>query len=93
MATKSKSATAVQPAAPVAPAVLPKGAAAATKVQVKPGAKYNTKAAHNQQWWATLVAQATGQPVAVAVVTAAPHNVPSHFVGYCLRRGYLQAAE
>lgn len=84
---------AVAPAAPAAPAkaVALRGGQAVATVQVVAGAVYRTKAPHNVAWWATLTGLATAQPVAVATVVAAPHSVPTHFVGYCLRRGYLQA--
>ena len=89
---KIQTQTAAAPAAAPATPVALRGGAAVATVQVRPGAVYRTKAPHNQAWWATVVAQATMQPTPVAVLCAAPHAVPSHFVGYCLRRGYLQGA-
>jgi hypothetical protein len=80
-------------AAPVAaPTVALRGGAAVALVQVVPGTVYRTKAPHNVAWWATITGQATAAPAAVATLCAAPHSVPTHFVGYCLRRGYLVAA-
>ncbi len=83
----------VQAQAPAAkaPTVALRGGPAVALVQVVAGATYRTKAPHNVAWWATVQAQAGAQPAAVAALVAAPHSVPSHFVGYCLRRGYLQA--
>lgn len=72
-----------------APIVALRGGAAVATVQVVSSANYRTKAPHNVAWWATLRAQAAAAPAPVATLCAAPHNVPSHFVGYCLRRGYL----
>lgn len=77
-----------------APHVALRGGAAVALVQVAPGAVYRTKAPHNVAWWATITANATQAPAPVATLCAqAPqgHAVPTHFVGYCLRRGYLQA--
>ena len=74
-----------------APVVALRGGPAVALVQVVAGATYRTKAPHNVAWWATVQAQATAAPVAVATLCAAPYSVPSHFVGYCLRRGYLAA--
>ena len=82
----------VAAAAAAAKPVALRGGAAVATVQVQPGAVYRTKAPHNQAWWATVAAQATMHPMPVAALCAAPHSVPSHFVGYCLRRGYLQGA-
>lgn len=73
-----------------APIVALRGGAAVARVQVVAGAVYRTKAPHNVAWWATVQAQASAQPAAVAALVAEPHSVPTHFVGYCLRRGYLQ---
>ena len=74
-----------------APVVALRGGAAVALVQVVAGTTYRTKAPHNVAWWATITGQATAAPVAVATLCAAPYSVPTHFVGYCLRRGYLQA--
>ena len=88
---------AVARAAPAAaPAVVAlRGGAAVTKVQLVAGAVYRTKAPHNVRWWqAVQAAVASGPAPVAALVAAAPagSGVPTHFVGYCLRRGYLQAA-
>ena len=80
------------PVAPVAPApvaVALRGglAVAAVALGTKP---YNSKAPHNVDWWATINKQlANGKPAAVAEIVAA--KVPTHFVGYCVRKGYLKA--
>lgn len=79
--------------APAAPAVALRGGPAVAQVQVKAGAVYRTKAPHNVAWWQAITVAATAQPAAVATLTAHPAQggagVPAHFVGYCLRRGYL----
>ena len=79
----------VAPAAPVAPTVALRGGPAVASVHMT-GKVYRTKAAHNLEWWAALQkATATGP---ASVTTVLENKVPSHFVGYCIRRGYLQAA-
>lgn len=92
MSKTQKPATLPAVAAPAAKPVhvALRGGAAVAQVQVVVGATYRTKAPHNIGWWATIQAQAGAQPAAVAALCAAPHSVPTHFVGYCLRRGYLQ---
>lgn len=86
-----------KPAAPApvakAPTVALRGGQAVALVSLRAGATYKTKAPHNQQWWASIT-QACGEgkaaPVADLVKPApAGPGVPAHFVGYCLRRGYL----
>lgn len=87
-------ATVVQaaPAATVAaPAVVAlRGQAAVTAVAIKAGAVYRTKAVHNMDWWATITKATAAGPAKVADLTKA--GVPSHFIGYTLRRGYLVSA-
>lgn len=61
------------------------------------GKPYRTAAAHNAAWWAAIgAALATGNGTAgvAALCAQAPAGpgVPAHFVGYCVRRGYLAAA-
>lgn len=82
-------------AAPVAPkpaTVALRGGAAVAQVKLS-GKQYRTAAPHNQQWWKTLSEAGAGdKSVAVADVVvsqAKPQGVPAHFIGYCLRRGYL----
>src|SRR6185436_11303473 len=78
---------------------------AVAAVAVKPAQVYRTKAPHNQAWFSAIVAQIganTGGPQGAHPATAAvapmlvtkenPAGVPSHFFGYCLRRGYLVKA-
>jgi hypothetical protein len=85
------------PAAPAAPApatVALRGGAAVAQVALT-GKPYRTAAPHNQQWWQAVTQAATPGPAAVAPLLPSPTNangVPAHFIGYCLRRGYLQAA-
>lgn len=84
---------------PAAPAPAPKpatvalrGGAAVASVKLA-GKVYRTAAPHNQQWWKVLSEAGAGEktiPVAsVAVSPTNPQGVPLHFIGYCLRRGYL----
>lgn len=86
--------------APAAPRGLP------VAVRLNPASKgYRTTAPHCQQRWQALLdaMRAGGGTVQVAPLVgactqgAAAHNyngpgVPSHFVGYCLRRGYIVEA-
>lgn len=72
-----------------------RGGPAVQSIALMEGAVYRTKAAHNLEWWAKLQAALKGgaKPVAPLLLTPAnPAGVPAHFVGYCLRRGYLTAA-
>lgn len=58
------------------------------------GQQYRTGAPHNAVWWAAIVAACKAGPAQVAPLLAGPNNpagVPSHFVAYTLRRGYLVA--
>jgi hypothetical protein len=58
------------------------------------GTPYRTGAAHNALWWAAICKACATGPAAVAPLLATPANpagVPSHFVAYTLRRGYLVA--
>lgn len=66
-----------------------RGGAAVSKVKVKEGAKYNTKAEHNMKWWNHLMTTCKDNGAAVTDLTK---EVPAHFIGYCLRRGYLEQA-
>ncbi len=88
-------ASATQPAAAPAPVVALRGGPAVATVALKPGAVYRTKAPHNVAWWQAVTAACAAGPAAVAQLTAQPEQggsgVPAHFVGYCLRRGYLVA--
>lgn len=69
-----------------------RGGAAVAQVKLS-GKQYRTAAPHNQQWWKALTEAGAGdKPIAVADVVvsqAKPNGVPAHFIGYCLRRGYL----
>lgn len=74
-----------------------RGGAAVAQVALVPGATYRTKAAHNVAWWQAIgaaVQAGQGKAAVAQLVAQAPAGagVPAHFVGYCLRRGYLQAA-
>lgn len=81
-------------AAPVAvapaPTVAVRGGLAIANV-VLTGKPYRVAAQHNMAWWATVqaTAQAAGGTAGVAALVAA--GVPAPFVGYVVRRGYLQA--
>ena len=92
MAT-TKPAKQAKPAAQAPAAAKPvtvalRGGPAVQMVQLT-GKPYRTAAAHNQAWWQTIVT--AGPQASVAAILEA--GVPAHFVGYAIRRGYLQAAD
>lgn len=75
--------------APVTVALRGGLAIASVKLTGKP---YRCGAAHNTAWWAQCtqaVATGGGQAQVAALVAA---GVPAIFVGYVVRRGYMQAA-
>lgn len=85
---------AAAPAAP-APAVAVRGGLVFTTVALVPGKQYRTKAPHNVAWWDQIAKACAKGPAQVAPLLASPTNpsgVPVAFFGYCVRRGYLQAA-
>lgn len=83
-----------QPTQPAQPQVvaLRGGIAVAT---VTLGSKpYSSRAPHNVAWFAAVqaaVAAGNGQAAVATLLQPAPagSGVPSHFIAYCLRRGYL----
>jgi hypothetical protein len=107
MATKAnskvKAATVAAPTAPATPfsgllaapsgpvkaqvAKQPKTAAMRVVMGPKP---YRVACEHNNAWWATIGKALAQGPATVAQVVQA--GVPSHFVGYVVRKGYLVAA-
>ena len=87
--------TVAAPAPTPTPVVAVRGGLVLQAVALVPGKVYKTKAPHNQAWWAMLAAACAAGPAAVNPLLATqanPAGVPMHFVGYCVRRGYLQAA-
>lgn len=83
---------AVQPAPPT---VALRGGPAVATVAIAPGTVYRTKAPHNVAWWAAITKACASGPAPVTTLLAqAPAGaaVPSHFVTYCMRRGYLVGA-
>jgi hypothetical protein len=57
------------------------------------GNLYRTKAPHNASWWKVLSEAAKDGPIAVApllMTTENPHGIPAGFIGYCIRRKYLE---
>ena len=91
-AAKPTAAPAKPTAAPATPVVALRGGLAVAAVAVT-GKPYRTAAAHNRDWWAAIgKVVATGKGTATVVDLLAA-KVPSHFIGYCVRRGYLSAAK
>lgn len=76
-------------ATPAAPVVALRGGPAVQAVKLTDKA-YRTKAEHNLGWWGTITTQAATGPASVKTLVEA--KVPTHFIGYCIRRGYLGAA-
>jgi hypothetical protein len=104
MATKAnskvKAATVVAPTTPfsgllAAPSVpvkaqvakQPKNATLRVVMGPKP---YKVACEHNNAWWAIIGKALAQGPATVAQVVE--QGVPSHFVGYAVRKGYLVAA-
>lgn len=83
--------TPAAPAAPAAPAptVALRGGPAVQQVKLT-GKLYRSAAKHNTDWWAQVQAAAATNPAPVADLVKA--GVPTHFIGYTMRRGYLVAA-
>lgn len=94
-------------AAPVAPpAQAAARVPAGFNVVVRAGAPYRTAAPHCQYWWANVQAalqagggtanlqalRQAGGTVPKATYQAAGTGAPGHFLGYCLRHGYLVPA-
>lgn len=81
-------------AAPEAPkTVALRGGIAVATVKLA-GKKYATKAPHNLEWWGAITkACADDKAANVADLVKAAKDggagVPAHFIGYCMRRGYL----
>ena len=86
-----------------APAVAPKaakpvqvalrGGPVVTTVKLS-GTAYRTGAVHNAEWWKQITEACAKGPAEVSklLLTAEnPKGVPSHFIGYTIRRGYLVA--
>ncbi len=77
-------------AAAPAPVVALRGGIAVQAVKLT-DKKYATKAEHNLGWWTTITTQAAQGPASVKSLVEA--KVPAHFIGYCVRRGYLGEAK
>lgn len=86
----SKSPVAASTSAPVVAVVTPVSAPAVQLVKLT-GKPYRTAAKHNQEWWASIVG-VSGPEQMASVQALAAAKVPAHFVGYCVRRGYLAVA-
>jgi hypothetical protein len=87
--SKAAPAQAAPAATPKAETVALRGGPAVQSVRLT-GKAYRTAAKHNADWWATITSKATLEtPATVAALLEA--KVPAHFVGYAMRRGYLQA--
>ena len=98
-ATKAPSAPVVTPAAPAAPVAATPVAAKAVALRGGPavqavkltGKVYRVGAAHNAGWWQQVVSATAGDK-AVPVADLLAAGVPAPFIGYTIRRGYLQVA-
>jgi len=58
------------------------------------GQVYRTAAAHNVEWWSQITKACEAGPADVSKLLLTkdnPNGVPSHFIGYTLKRGYLVA--
>ena len=93
-AAATLAASAPVPAAAKPVTVALRGGAAVQAIKLS-GTAYRTGAAHNASWWKTLTEKLAAGPAPVAPLIGDGSNgtVPAHFIGYTLRRGYLQAVE
>jgi hypothetical protein len=93
--SRTPATTTVAPAAQVGQTpttVALRGGKAVAQVTVNPAVTYHSKAPHNVAWWQAITSAAAAGPTPVAPMLVSannPNGVPAHFVGYCLRRGYL----
>lgn len=78
--------------APAAPVVALRGGLAVAAVRLT-GKAYRTAAAHNRDWYAAVTGAVTAGGGTATVAALLEAKVPSHFVGYCIRRGYLATVE
>lgn len=69
-----------------APVVALRGGSAISTVTTTGAKPYRTMAKHNVDWYAQVVKACAKEPAPVADLIKA--GVPSHFLGYCVRRGY-----
>lgn len=56
------------------------------------GVAYRTAAAHNVEWWKQITEACGKGPAEVSKLLLTkdnPKGVPSHFIGYTIKRGYL----
>lgn len=84
--TKAQPAQAPAKAQDKPQAVALRGGAAVASVKLT-GKPYKSAAKHNTDWWAQITKAQGG-----AVTDLVKAGVPTHFIGYTMRRGYLQAA-
>lgn len=77
-------------AAPAPVAVALRGGPAVQAVTLT-GKPYRSAAKHNTDWWAQ-VQGAAAAPAGAPVAELVKAGVPTHFIGYTMRRGYLKAA-
>lgn len=75
--------------APAPVAVALRGGPAVQAVQIT-GKLYRSAAKHNTDWWAQVQA-AAASPAGAPVADLVKAGVPTHFIGYTMRRGYLKA--
>ena len=66
-----------------------RGGAAVAQIDTRGAKAYRTASKHNTDWFAQIQDACAKGPAGVAVLIEA--GVPSHFVGYCLRKGYAVA--
>jgi len=63
--------------------------AAVTLTGAKP---YRVGCGHNADWYAAIRDQCEGEELIASVEALIRAEVPTHFVGYCLRNGWLQVS-
>jgi len=87
-------ATAAAPAAPAAPVVALRGGSAISNITLQGAVNYRVACGHNAGWLASIVeaCKPTGVASVAALVKAQTNPVPTHFIAYCVRKGYVKVA-
>jgi len=87
--------TLVAPTPKATPVVVAlRGGAAVASITLQGAVNYRVAAGHNAGWLASITAacKPTGVASVAALVQAQTNPVPTHFISYCLRKGYVKAA-
>ena len=83
--------TAPTPAPTPAPVVALRGGAAVATITFTGAKPYRVKAGHNAVWLGVMQSL-QGTTGSLPVQAAVQAGVPTHFIGYCLRKNYVVTA-